>query len=219
LYFAYRHVRLYHAKIQEKFSNTEKINLNWLVLMLGSFGIILLVSLVSTFIPLTRLGAYLMVGVVVVIVFILVFVTAIIWRAMKRGKPFSGVEEKPEKYSGSNLLPAERQNALEKLDHVMRKEKYFREPDITLDVLAQKIGTTPKKLSQILNEDYRQNFFDFINTHRIEEAKHLMRNSTDPKTTVLEIMFECGFNSKSSFNTLFKKKTGVTPSAYKRQAL
>jgi hypothetical protein len=144
LYFAYRHVRLYHAKIQEKFSNTEKVNLNWLVLMLGSFGIILLVSLVSTFIPLTRLGAYLKVGVVVVIVFILVFVTAIIWRAMKRGKPFSGVEEKPEKYSGSNLLPAERQNALEKLDHVMRKEKYFREPDITLDVLAQKVGTTPK---------------------------------------------------------------------------
>jgi AraC-like DNA-binding protein len=196
LFSAYRHVHFYHTKIKEKFSNTEKVNLNWLALMLSAFGFILLVSLASTFIPLTSFGAYLKVGVIVVIVFILVFVTVIIWRAMKQGEPFSDVEEKTEKYSGSNLLPAERQGALERLDRVMRQEKYFREPDITLDLLAQKIGTTPKKLSQIINEGYRQNFFDFINTLRIEEAKRLMRDSTDRKTTVLEIMFECGFNSK-----------------------
>ena len=217
LYYAYRHVRFYHTKIKEKFSNTEKVNLHWLVAMLGSFSIILLVSLASTFIPLTSFGAYLKVGMIVVIVLILVFVTGIIWRVMKQGQPFSSVEEKTEKYSGSNLLPAERQGALQRLDRVMQEERYFREPDITLDLLAQKIGTTPKKLSQIINEDYRQNFFDFINTLRIEEAKRLMRDRTDPKTTVLEIMFACGFNSKSSFNALFKKKTGVTPSAYKRQ--
>ncbi len=219
LYYGYRHILFYHAKIREKFSNTEKVNLNWLVLMLNAFGIILLVSLASTFIPLTSFGAYLKVGVIVVIVLILVFVTGIIWQAMRQGEPFSDVEEKPEKYSRSNLLPAERRGAMEKLDLIMRQEKYFREPDITLDLVAQKIGITPKKLSQIINEDYRQNFFDFINTLRIEEAQRRMRDNTDRKTTVLEIMFECGFNSKSSFNTLFKKKTGVTPSAYKRQFL
>jgi AraC-like DNA-binding protein len=219
LYCAYRHVGSYHAKIKEKFSNTEKVNLNWLGLMLGSFSILLLVSLASTFIPLTSFGPYLKVGVIVVIVLILFFVTVIIWRALKQGEPFSEVEEKSEKYIGSKLLPAERQAALERLDRMMRQEKYFREPDITLDLLAQKIGITPKKLSQIINGDYRQTFFDFINTLRIEEAKRIMRDNTDRKMTVLEIMFECGFNSKSSFNTLFKKKTGLTPSAYKRQSL
>jgi AraC-like DNA-binding protein len=187
--------------------------------MLVSFGIILVVSLASTFIPLTGFGAYLKAGIIVMIVLILIFVTGIIWRAMKQGETFSGVEEKNEKYSGSNLSSNERQEAVIKLDRVMREEKYFREPDITLDVLAQKIGIAPKKLSQVINEDYHQNFFDFINSLRIEEAKRLMRETTDRKTTVLEIMFACGFNSKSSFNTLFKKKTGVTPSEYKRQPL
>ena len=219
LYCAFRHVRFYQAKIKENFSNTEKVNLNWLELMLGSFGIILLVSLASTFLPLTSFGSFLKMGVIAVIVLILLFVTVIIWRVMNKGKPFSGVEEKAEKYSGSKLLPAERQAALEGLDRVMRQEKYFREADITLDSLAQKISITPKKLSQIINEDYRQTFFDFVNTLRIEEAKRIMQDNTDPKVTVLEIMFECGFNSKSSFNTLFKKKTGLTPSAYKRQSL
>jgi AraC-like DNA-binding protein len=219
LYKAYKQVLFYRSRLKEKFSNTEKVNLNWLVFMLGSFGAILIVSLASTFIPLTILGAYIKVGIVVVILFILVFVTGTIWRVMKQDETFAILEEDREKYSGSNLSAIERQEVLTQLNLTMGKEKYFLQSDVTLDMLAQKIGTTSKKLSQVINENHQQNFFDYINTLRIEEAKRMMRNSRDPKITVLEIMFACGFNSKSSFNTLFKKKTGVTPSQYKKQPI
>ncbi|WP_408641487.1 helix-turn-helix domain-containing protein [Spirosoma telluris] len=62
-----------------------------------------------------------------------------------------------------------------------------------------------------------QHFFDYINRHRIEEAKRLFRQSTDAKLTVLEVLYQVGFNSKSSFNTLFRKYTGQTPTDYKNQ--
>ena len=56
---------------------------------------------------------------------------------------------------------------------------------------------------------------DFINTYRIEKAKERLLHPKDEKETILEVMYEVGFNSKSSFNTVFKKKTGLTPSQYK----
>jgi AraC-like DNA-binding protein len=63
----------------------------------------------------------------------------------------------------------------------------------------------------------QQNFFDFINRYRIEEAQRLLTDPPDKKITVLEVLYECGFNSKSSFNTLFKKHTGLTPSEFKKK--
>ena len=69
----------------------------------------------------------------------------------------------------------------------------------------------------MINETVGQNFFDFVNRYRIEEAKKLLANPADKKITVLEVLYEVGFNSKSSFNTLFKKHTGLTPSEFKKK--
>ena len=62
----------------------------------------------------------------------------------------------------------------------------------------------------------KQNFYDFINNYRINFAKNLLNNPADDKMTVLEILYEAGFNSKSAFNVAFKKETGVTPSQFRR---
>ena len=91
-------------------------------------------------------------------------------------------------------------------------------PDLTVDTLASAVGFPAKKVSQVINESFAQNFFDYINTFRIREAERLMLESDDPKLTVLEVMYASGFNSKSSFNTVFKQKTGVTPSSFKKAA-
>src|SRR6185503_2829883 len=63
----------------------------------------------------------------------------------------------------------------------------------------------------------QQNFFDFINRFRIDEAKLMLTNPKDRKITVLEVLYQVGFNSKSSFNTLFKKYTGLTPTAFRKE--
>src|SRR6266498_1011760 len=99
----------------------------------------------------------------------------------------------------------------------MRKEKSYLQSELSLNQLAAELSVKPKILSQIINEKLGQNFFDFINTYRIEEAKRLLVEHEDPKITVLEILYEVGFNSKSSFNTVFKKNTGLTPSDFKKK--
>ena len=76
------------------------------------------------------------------------------------------------------------------------------------------LSLRPKILSQVINETIGQTFFDFINRYRIEEAKRLLTNPADKKITVLEVLYEVGFNSKSSFNKNFKKVTGQSPSEY-----
>jgi AraC-like DNA-binding protein len=103
------------------------------------------------------------------------------------------------------------------LHQKMEKEKLFLNPDLSLNALATALNVTPKKLSQLLNEKFQQNFFDYINSYRIREAQNIFEKNTDPKLTVLEVMYQSGFNSKSSFNTIFKSKTGITPSEYKRR--
>ena len=123
------------------------------------------------------------------------------------------------KYAASSLPDNEKNNILQKLQQYMVKEKPYLEPELTLDKLAAQLSLKPKMLSQVINELLQQNFFEFINFYRIEEAKKLLTNPKDKKITVLEVMYQVGFNSKSSFNTLFKKSTGLTPSDFKKQHL
>lgn len=69
----------------------------------------------------------------------------------------------------------------------------------------------------MINEGLNQNFYDFINYHRVKESERLLREPDSDFKTVLEVLFEVGFNSKSSFNTAFKKINGVTPTQFKKQ--
>ncbi|MEM8887199.1 MAG: helix-turn-helix domain-containing protein [Bacteroidota bacterium] len=83
--------------------------------------------------------------------------------------------------------------------------------------MAAKISIPPRELSRSINRIHGQSFFDYINRHRIQLAQEKIRQATDPKITVLEIMYEVGFQSKSSFNTAFKKFAGMTPTQWKAQ--
>ena len=75
---------------------------------------------------------------------------------------------------------------------------------------------SPYHISQVFNDCFNKNFYDFINLYRIEESKKLLRNPKNNEKTILEILYEAGFNSKSTFNALFKKHTGVTPTEYRK---
>ena len=74
-------------------------------------------------------------------------------------------------------------------------------------------------LSQIINDSLQKNFFDFINFYRIEESKNYLSDSKYKKLNILEVLYEVGFNSKSTFNKVFKEHTGLTPTEYRQQKL
>jgi AraC-like DNA-binding protein len=87
-----------------------------------------------------------------------------------------------------------------------------------LDV-AEKLNVSTNNLSQIINEKLGKNFYDFVNEYRVETAKELLLNPKKQHLTLLAIAFDSGFNSKSSFNNVFKKQTSLTPSEFKKQNL
>jgi AraC-like DNA-binding protein len=220
IFFAFKHLTHYRNEIKKQFSSISKINLEWLTFLLGSVVAVLFVSFIYTFLPVAGLLDYFDKGFIAAFVALFAFINAIVWRAMKQPEIFAGISisDKMPATASVSAFNEHLSNSLGvALHQKMEKEKLFLNPDLSLNALATALNVTPKKLSQLLNEKFQQSFFDFVNTYRIREAENIFEKNTDPKLTVLEVMYQCGFNSKSSFNTIFKSKTGITPSEYRRR--
>ncbi|HEY3026570.1 MAG TPA: helix-turn-helix domain-containing protein, partial [Pyrinomonadaceae bacterium] len=104
---------------------------------------------------------------------------------------------------------------LKRLLDLMEKERPYTDGDLTLQKLAKTLAISPHHLSQMINEQLNQNFFDFINLYRIEEAKRMLVDPTRKHYSILAISEAVGFNSKSAFNAAFKKHTHMTPSEFR----
>jgi AraC-like DNA-binding protein len=115
----------------------------------------------------------------------------------------------------SGLASEVQRNILQKLSDLMQKEKPFLRTDFSLPDLAQRLGTSVHVLSQVINEGLGKNFFEMAAEYRVEEAKRLLKEQSNIK--VEEIAEQVGYSSKSSFNTAFKKFTGMTPSEFRKR--
>lgn len=98
----------------------------------------------------------------------------------------------------------------------MVEEKPFLNPTLTIQEVSKYIKVPVRDLSLLINHQLGQHFYDFVNAYRIESAMDILKDPTKSRITILEILYEVGFNSKSSFNTAFKKHTGNTPTAYRK---
>lgn len=103
-----------------------------------------------------------------------------------------------------------------KLKKYMIDEKPFLNPSLTIQDISKEMKIPVRELSVLINHQLGQHFYDFVNTYRIENATEILKNPSKSKVTILEILYEVGFNSKSSFNTAFKKQTGNTPTEYRK---
>jgi len=107
---------------------------------------------------------------------------------------------------------------IEKLDHLMSSVKLYQDPDLHLDGLADSMGISSRSLSALINGHYGQNFYDFVNHYRVRDAQRQLKDPELKSKAILRIFEDAGFNSKSTFNTFFKKVTGRTPSEYRKAA-
>lgn len=119
------------------------------------------------------------------------------------------------KYVRSGLRPEAIDALKQKLLDLMEKEHLYREPELSILDVSKKLHVPRHHVTQILNEKLGKNFYTFINGYRVEEAKLMLSDPKNDIYTVLAIGYDAGFNSKSSFNTLFKKFVGTTPSEYR----
>jgi len=99
----------------------------------------------------------------------------------------------------------------------MQTQKVFKQEELTLAQLARMLDVHPNNLSQVINTYENKNFYDYINSLRIEEFKSLALMPQNSRYTLLSLAFEVGFNSKTSFNRNFKKFTGLSPSSYLKE--
>jgi AraC-like DNA-binding protein len=81
------------------------------------------------------------------------------------------------------------------------------------------VSLSPKALSNLINREFNVNFFEYVNNHRLKEVKQHLANPAMADQSIIELAFLAGYNSKSSFNRLFKLDTGQTPSQYRKHAL
>lgn len=118
-----------------------------------------------------------------------------------------------QKYKSSAVTPEFQQSLLEKLNRIMTEQKPFLRTDFSLPDLAQQLNVSVHVLSQVVNDGLRKSFFEMTAEYRIDEAKRLLVEQ--PNIKIEEIAEQVGYNSKSSFNTAFKKITGKTPSEFR----
>ena len=148
--------------------------------------------------------------------FALCVITWFVLKTMSHPALFSQVnQEQARKPSEKSVVREDYEEEIATLDTFMIEKKPFLDDTLSLQSLSDKTNIPAKHLSFLINQIDGKHFFDYVNKYRIEEAKKLLKSSD---LTIQQIMYEVGFNSKSSFNTAFKKQTSTTPSSYRKEA-
>ncbi|MDI9872077.1 helix-turn-helix domain-containing protein [Flectobacillus roseus] len=116
-----------------------------------------------------------------------------------------------------NLHTEINENLAIRLKNLLETQQIYLQSELSLSQLSQELGVPAYQVSEVINRQYQETFFDLINRYRIEEIKRRLNDDQYAHLSILGIAMDCGFNSKSSFNTAFKKFTGMTPSEYKKK--
>jgi AraC-like DNA-binding protein len=122
------------------------------------------------------------------------------------------VKEKPKRLSTEQVA-----NLAVQLSSLMEQDKLFLDNDLNLPTVAEKLGINIHEASFLINETAKDNFYNFINKYRVEEAKRLLASAKMEQLNILGIAFASGFNSKTTFNTTFKRVVGISPSQYSKE--
>ncbi|MDR4891379.1 MULTISPECIES: helix-turn-helix domain-containing protein [unclassified Chryseobacterium] len=204
-------VRKYTKGISSQYSNTEKINLNWLYYLIAGIAFIWIAVIIRNDILIFS----------IVVLFIVVAAYFGISRVGILDLPVSIdlPEDKEQdhemvKYQKNSPGDEAIQSIYEKLVYKMEHEKLYKDPELNLNNIAKVLEVHPNVLSQVINSMEQKNFYDYINRQRIEEFKRTVVLQENQKYTILSLAFECGFNSKTSFNRNFKKYMNCSPTEF-----
>ncbi len=218
---SYFTIRKHQKKIQQFSSNTEDINLNWLEYIIL---ILFIVNIVYVIYNLSYNPNSLNFFINSVFLLVIYFVG---YNSLKQ-KEIYPVEKKQreELISIDNSETGEIKRKLiseeellrikVQLEKVMETQKPYLDSELNLIKLSELLSVSTHQLSYTINTGFQKNFFQYVNEYRIEYAKKLLKDSSKNKLSILGIAYESGFNSKTSFNTTFKKLTNQTPSEFKK---
>ena len=213
LYMAYvvRYLGNFEQQAFNRFSNPDHLRIKWLKILayclLAIYGLAILNNALVLFWGIN-------------VEFILGLCAAILilggsYFAIKQQTLFK-TEEWKVRASDSSEIGLPTQELKLRVSEYMDQEKPYLNPDFNMQQFAAGIEIPTKQLSAILNQGFGVNFFTFVNQYRVEEVISRMKDPKNDHLTLLGIAYDCGFNSKTTFNTVFRKLTGQTPSKFKK---
>lgn len=221
-FYSYRKLNQHQKLVDSNFSFDERISLEWLKYFIWGIGLLFLTVALVQFlreVPDVKFPFdpdFVFYSVIIALVFYIGFF------GIRQQNIFSNQWLKDERncvrvkapgeYRKSGLKEDTAREKHEELLRVMEEKKPFLNPGLTLGELSEIIDISPNYLSQIINQSEKVNFHDFINKYRVEEF--ISRAKNNQNFSILALAFDAGFNSKSSFNTVFKKHMEMTPSRF-----
>ncbi|MCX2745489.1 AraC family transcriptional regulator [Mangrovivirga sp. M17] len=214
-------LKKYKTIYKENYSNPAHLNYRWITQIIIIFSAAHIFVLIKWIFEYTDFKYILEIYIIISITALMV-ITFFVLKAMFTPQLFTGINfsQKPLKPSLKNTKKSDPDDEqTEKLIAYMNTEKPYLDFELTLLKLADQLRMSENDLSILINHHLGKHFFDFINEYRIKEAKELLEDPDNKELTILEIVYEAGFNSKSSFYTAFKKITDQTPTQYRKKAL
>jgi AraC-like DNA-binding protein len=237
-FLAQRTLTTYQKSIHHLFSEVSQINLAWVRWLINGY-LFLIISLLILFYFVVRYPDQFELLIVINTTIITPYIYLItfkgitqpsLWQIqphlnketvekdMHQAESLGSFTEEQENQPVIKGLPAAK--VMEMISHVrelMEKDKLYQEHELTLQTLSAKLGLPSYQVSQAINDGLKKNFYDLINGYRVEEAKRLLVDPKNQNYTILSVGFEAGFNSKTTFNSVFKKFTGLTPSDFREK--
>lgn len=202
----------------ENFSNNAIETYKWLYqIVLFWFAVFIIATIKNIFKYLGYKDVFLS-SQVLLSVSLLIMVCWYVLKALRNPDLFRGVDSKiilTEKLIKTSKYSITDEKVQKLKDYMIKNEPYLN-PSLSIRSLADEMKTPMRELSVLINQNLNKHFFDFVNEYRIKKAMNHLEDSSNDQLTILEILYQVGFNSKSSFNTAFKKYTKLTPTQYRK---
>jgi AraC-like DNA-binding protein len=218
----------YYHKIENYYSDLERLSLGWLLKITTISFIVMLFWCAGFWFPHLGITAQSPLGMVVnmIMLIIVIFITAYYLinqpEIFRMNIEMNQVMNEPElslnpaKYARQSIDENMENEYLTRLKAFMMEGKPYLKEDITIKNLADEMDIPPHHLSIVINNRLNRNFYTFINEYRIKEAVSILNDPANAGASIISIAFKSGFNSKSTFNSVFKKIIGLTPSEYRK---
>jgi AraC-like DNA-binding protein len=206
----------YRRKLKDLYSSLERVNLSWFNVLLIGFALMWLIDMSGWLLDVFHYpwGGLRSLMTFTSVLINLAFALSVTFLGISHSGYLSGIEGSP-RYASSRLKTSDCKAIVDRLTSLMEKEKPYLTPSISLKDLARKLKVPARQLSQSIHSCLQCNFYDLINRYRIDEAKRRIGETSSPQPSILAVGYDVGFNSKSVFNTSFKKHVGMTPREFR----
>ncbi|MDN3637879.1 helix-turn-helix domain-containing protein [Simiduia curdlanivorans] len=210
--WCFRTILNYRRRVKDRFSDASDRQHHWLWWFVGGFMALaawaLLIHAIGAYVDLAlsdRLGIF-------TNYLNFLFVNSLVILSLRYARLINSVSDANLAGEAESINPEH----IGRIERYMASNKPYLQHDLNLEQLAHGLSLPERSLSQALNRHFGKNFFEFINGYRLEAAKAMLASAEHQQMSILELLSESGFSSKSTFNAFFKQATGMTPTAYRK---